>query len=475
MSEKDATFNPFNSHIEEKIALQCLQKGLVNSNDGELFIEHRNEEVFLFDDRTLKSSTFNKSEGFGMRAVNGENVSYAHSSTISKNELEKSAEIVKAFNNKNNKISSSPTSENRDLYSKENPINSSSFEDKINILKEIDDYSRTINNKVKQVSINLGSSLQEIIILRPDGKIIKDIRPMSRINVSIIVENNGKRESSSSGSGGRFNLSKLMEPSTWKKHVNEAIRVAILNLEALEAPAGVKDVVLGPGWPGVLLHEAVGHGLEGDFNRKKTSAFSDRIGKIVASENVTIVDDGTLKNRRGSINFDDEGTPSKKNILIKDGILQNYMQDRLNGKLMGGFSSGNGRRQSYAHVPMPRMTNTFMTPGSENPKLILENLQDGIHAVGFSGGQVDITNGKFVFSCTEAYLVKNGKILHPIKGATLIGDGPTALTKIKSIGNDLELDPGIGNCGKKGQWVPVGVGQPTVMISGLTIGGSLTN
>ena len=297
---------------------------------------------------------------------------------------------------------------------------------------------------------------------------------MVRIYVSVIIEENGRRESGSSGGGGRYNLSEIMIEKNWKTHVNEALRIAKVNLKAKPAPAGVMDIVLGPGWPGVMLHEAVGHGLEGDFNRKKTSAFTDLIGKKVASKGVTVMDDGTIPDRRGSINFDDEGSPSKRNILIEDGVLVNYMQDRQNGRLMGTHSTGNGRRQSYAHPPMPRMTNTFMSEGKENPKNLLSELKDGIYAVGFSGGQVDITNGKFVFSCTEAYKVKNGAILYPVKGATLIGDGPSAMNKIQGIGNDLSLDPGIGNCGKSGQWVPVGVGQPTVYMKGITIGGSST-
>ena len=316
----------------------------------------------------------------------------------------------------------------------------------------------------------MNASLQEVYILRPEEELLHDIRPMVRIYVSVIIEENGRRESGSSGGGGRYNLSEIMNEKNWKIHVNEALRIAKVNLKAKPAPAGVMDIVLGPGWPGVMLHEAVGHGLEGDFNRKKTSAFTDLIGKKVASKGVTVMDDGTIPDRRGSINFDDEGSLSKRNILIEDGILVNYMQDRQNGRLMGTQSTGNGRRQSYAHPPMPRMTNTFMSEGKENPKNLLSELKDGIYAVGFSGGQVDITNGKFVFSCTEAYKVKNGSILYPVKGATLIGDGPSAMKKIQGVGNDLSLDPGIGNCGKSGQWVPVGVGQPTVYMKGITVG-----
>jgi TldD protein len=295
---------------------------------------------------------------------------------------------------------------------------------------------------------------------------------MCRLNISVIVDADGRRESGGTGGGGRFGLARLMERDHWQGLAREALRIALINLDAVAAPAGTMDVVLGPGWPGILLHEAIGHGLEGDFNRKKTSAFAGLLGSRVAAPGVTVLDDGTLPDRRGSISVDDEGTPSARNVLIEDGILVGYMQDRQNARLMGVAPTGNGRRQSFAHIPMPRMTNTYMLSGASDPAEILADLKDGIYAVGFGGGQVDITNGKFVFSCTEAYRVQNGKIGAPVKGATLIGDGPTALRQVRAIGNDLALDPGIGNCGKAGQWVPVGVGQPTLRISGLTVGGS---
>jgi TldD protein len=309
-------------------------------------------------------------------------------------------------------------------------------------------------------------------ILRPEGTRLADIRPMARLNVSVMIEENGRREQGGMGKGGRHGLAALMSAETWKPMLAEALRIAQVNLSAVEAPAGGMDVVLGPGWPGILLHEAIGHGLEGDFNRKETSAFAGLMGKQIASQGVTVLDDGTIPERRGSISIDDEGTPSGKNMLIEDGVLVGYMQDRQNARLMGVEPTGNGRRQSYAYAPMPRMTNTFMLAGTEDPASILSGLEDGIYAVGFGGGQVDITNGKFVFSCTEAYRVKNGQVGDPIRGATLIGDGATALRQIRAIGNDLALDPGIGNCGKQGQWVPVGVGLPSLRIGGLTIGGS---
>jgi len=325
-----------------------------------------------------------------------------------------------------------------------------------------------------QVSATLAASMQEVEILRPDGTLVRDARPMTRLNVSVIVEQDGRRESGGMGGGGRLGLTGLIDRAHWQATTKEALRIATVNLAAEPAPAGEMDIVLGAGWPGILLHEAVGHGLEGDFNRKKTSAFSGLMGQQVAAKGVTVLDDGTIPDRRGSLSIDDEGTPSARNVLIDDGILVGYMQDRQNARLMGVEPTGNGRRESYAHIPMPRMTNTYMLGGQAAPEDIVAELKDGIYAVGFGGGQVDITNGKFVFSCTEAYRVKNGKIGAPVKGATLIGDGPTAMRQIKAIGNDMKLDPGIGNCGKAGQWVPVGVGQPTLLMGGLTVGGSAT-
>jgi len=369
-------------------------------------------------------------------------------------------------------LAKAPAPTNQRLYTDIDPISDAEFSVKLDTLKEIDAYARELDKRVVQVSASLAASLQEVEILRPEGTLVRDVRPMARLNVSVTVEKDGRRESGSAGGGGRHGLLQLTSEKNWKPKVIEALRVALVNLDSKPAPAGQFDVVLGPGWPGILLHEAIGHGLEGDFNRKKTSVFSGLLGKRIAAKGVTVLDDGTIPDRRGSISFDDEGTQSRKNVLIEDGILVGYMQDRQNARLMGVQSTGNGRRESYAHAPMPRMTNTYMLGGSANPNDILADLKDGIYAVGFGGGQVDITNGKFVFSCTEAYRVKNGSIGAPVKGATLIGDGATALKQIRAIGNDMALDPGMGNCGKAGQWVPVGVGQPTLMIGGLTVGGS---
>jgi TldD protein len=371
-------------------------------------------------------------------------------------------------------MADAPMATNRKLYGDDDPMADAAFSVKLDILREIDAYARALDPRVVQVSASMGASLQEIEILRPEGIRVSDVRPMVRLNVSVIVEENGRRESGGAGGGGRIGLTGLLLQDDWQAKAREALRIAVVNLSAEPAPAGMMDVVLGPGWPGILLHEAIGHGLEGDFNRKKTSAFAGLMGQRVASKGVTVLDDGTIPDRRGSISVDDEGTPSAKNVLIEDGILVGYMQDRQNARLMGVAATGNGRRESYAHAPMPRMTNTYMLGGDSDPAQILAGLKDGIYAVGFGGGQVDITNGKFVFSCTEAYRVQNGKVGAPVKGATLIGDGATALSQIRAIGNDMALDPGMGNCGKAGQWVPVGVGQPTLLIGGLTVGGSAT-
>ena len=474
MSELDATFKPFENNLDLKKTLFFLKASIQKVDDGELFLERSQNESFLFDNKKLKQSSFSSREGFGIRAVKGERTAYSHSSEINIDKIRNASESISLSNRESDLINKNKLTLNKNakrIYSNENPFHNIQLSKKIKLLEKIDEYTRQANKNIKQVSVNLNASLQEVFILKPEEQILNDIRPMVRIYISVIIEENGRRESGSSGGGGRYNLSEIMKEEIWKNHVNEAIRIAKVNLNAKPAPAGVMDIVLGSGWPGVMLHEAVGHGLEGDFNRKKTSAFTDLIGKKVASENVTVIDDGTIPDRRGSITFDDEGSPSKKNILIENGILKSYMQDRQNARLMNTGSTGNGRRQSFAHPPMPRMTNTFMSSGKEDPKNLLKELKDGIYAVGFSGGQVDITNGKFVFSCTEAYKVKNGNILYPVKGATLIGDGPSAMKKIQGIGNDLSLDPGIGNCGKAGQWVPVGVGQPTVYISGLTVGG----
>lgn len=405
--------------------------------------------------------------------MQGEVAGYAHSTDVSIPVLKRAAETARlAVGDGGGTLAEAPRATNARLYTDEDPIESASFPVKIETLREIDAFSRDLDPRVVQVSATIAAAVQEVEILRPDGVLVRDVRPMTRLNISVIVEQNGRRESGSAGGGGRVGLDGLIDPTDWQDKAREALRIALVNLDAIPAPAGVMEVALGPGWPGILLHEAIGHGLEGDFNHKGSSAFAGLMGQQIASKGVTVVDDGTIADRRGSITVDDEGTPSSRTVLIEDGVLTGYMQDRQNARLMNVAPTGNGRRQSYAHKPMPRMTNTVMLGGNADPASLVADIKDGIWAVGFGGGQVDITNGKFVFSCTEAYRVENGKIGAPVKGATLIGDGPSALNRIRGLGNDMALDPGMGTCGKDGQWVPVGVGQPTVLMDGLTVGGS---
>jgi TldD protein len=469
----DAPFRPFETHLDEGSALRVLRDATQGAEDGELFLERRRSEAIVLDDGRIKTASYDASEGFGLRAVNGEVAGYAHSTEISESALLRASQTARlAVGAGGGTLADAPKGTNVKLYGDADPMADATFAVKIDLLREIDAYARALDPRVVQVSATLSASYQEIEILRPEGLRFTDIRPMARLNVSVIVEAGGRREQGGMGGGGRFGLAGLMDSARWQPMVREALRIAVVNLDAVAAPAGMMDVVLGPGWPGILLHEAIGHGLEGDFNRKKTSAFAGLMGQQIAARGVTVLDDGTLPDRRGSISVDDEGTASARNVLIEDGILVGYMQDRQNARLMGVAPTGNGRRESFAHIPMPRMTNTYMLAGQDDPKDILAGLKDGIYAVGFGGGQVDITNGKFVFSCTEAYRVQNGRVGAPVKGATLIGDGATALKQIRAIGNDLALDPGIGNCGKAGQWVPVGVGQPTLLIGGLTVGGS---
>ncbi|MEM6480920.1 MAG: metalloprotease TldD [Pseudomonadota bacterium] len=467
------SFRPFDHTIDRATALSDLRTAVAGADDGEIFFERRRAEQLVFDDGCVKTASYDASEGFGLRAVRGEIAGYAHSTEISENALARAVETARlAVGNGGGIAADPPAVTNQRLYEAKDPIEAQPFAIKIGVLREIDAFARDLDARVVQVSVSLASASQDVVILRPEGGEFSDMRPMARLNVSVIVEENGRRESGSAGGGGRLMLDTLIAPLAWQAKVREALRIALVNLQAEPAPAGVMDVVLGPGWPGILLHEAIGHGLEGDFNRKGSSAFAGLMHQQIAARGVNVYDDGTLPDRRGSISMDDEGTPSKRTTLIEDGVLVGYMQDRQNARLMGVPATGNGRRQSYAHPPMPRMTNTYMTSGQTNPSDILSDLKDGIYAVGFGGGQVDITTGKFVFSCTEAYRVKNGKVGAPVKGATLIGDGATALKQIRALGNDMALDPGIGNCGKQGQWVPVGVGQPTMLIGGLTVGGS---
>ena len=472
---KNEKFLPFEQYLDQDKTKKFLGDVLKTADDGELFLEEKRSESLVLDDQRLKSANLDASKGFGLRAVKNESTAFAHSTEISEKSLNRASETIKLLNSdKEQQNSLPPSNVSSKLYKDIDPIIELPFSSKVDLLREIDDYARNLDRRVVQVSASVSASVQNISIMRADCDLKLDTRPLTRMNVSISVEEMGRRETGSAGGGGRYSLSIVSEPDIWRGFVKEALRVAVLNLKAEPAPAGVMDVVLGPGWPGILLHEAVGHGLEGDFNRKNTSAFANLMGKQVAAKGVTVLDDGTIPDRRGSISFDDEGTPSKKNTLIEDGILVGYMQDRQNARLMGTSSTGNGRRQSYAHPPMPRMTNTYMLDGTDNVKDMLSSVKNGIYAVGFGGGQVDITNGKFVFSCTEAYNVTNGKVGAPVKGATLIGDGASALKEIRAIGADMSLDPGMGTCGKAGQWVPVGVGQPSLLIGGLTVGGSQT-
>jgi TldD protein len=466
-------FRPFETHIDEGAALRILRAATDGAEDGELFLERRRSEVLVFDDGRVKTASYDAAQGFGLRAVKGEVAGYAHSTEMSEAALLRAAETARlAVGDGGGTLADAPRGTNEKLYTDADPMAGAEFGVKLDTLAEIDAFARALDPRVVQVSASMAASHQEVEILRPEGTRVSDVRPMVRLNVSIIVEEAGRRESGSAGGGGRVGLVGLMGRAHWENVAREALRIAVVNLSAEPAPAGTMDVALGPGWPGILLHEAVGHGLEGDFNRKKQSAFAGLMGQRVAAKGVTVLDDGTIPDRRGSISVDDEGTPSHATTLIEDGILVGYMQDRQSARLMGVEPTGNGRRQGFDHTPMTRMTNTYMLGGDTEPGDIVGDVKDGIYAVGFGGGQVDITNGKFVFSCTEAYRVKNGVVGAPVKGATLIGDGATAMTQVRAIGNDMALDPGMGNCGKNGQWVPVGVGQPTLLIGGLTVGGS---
>ena len=450
-----------------------LDDALKGADDGELFLEYGQSEAFVFDDNRLKTANFDVSQGFGLRAVCGESTGYAHASELSEAALKRAAGAVQAVKTgRGGTLAGGPARTNARLYSDENPLGDHSFEEKAKLLAEINEYARGKDKRVRQVSCSLSGSWEAVEILRPGGEVIRDFRPLVRLNVSVTAGDGDRQESGSYGAGGREGYARFIAPDAWRGQVDEALRQALVNLEAEPAPAGEMEVVLGPGWTGVLLHEAVGHGLEGDFNRKGTSAFAGRIGERVAAKGVTVVDDGTIAGRRGSLTVDDEGTPTSRTVLIEDGILKGYLQDRLNARLMGVAATGNGRRESFAHQPMPRMTNTFMLAGKDDPEEILRTVKDGIYAVNFSGGQVDITSGKFVFNCTEAYRVKNGTVGAPINAAALIGDGPCVLTKVSMIGNDFKLDPGVGVCGKAGQGVPVGVGQPTMKIDRMTVGGA---
>jgi TldD protein len=464
-----------NSDISQQQAEQVVSETLNNCDDGELFLENSKSESLVLDDGKIKNTSFDSSLGFGFRAVQDDKTAFCHSNIISKKSLnDASQNLVSNMSNGSNKVQkqSNPKRTNVKLYEDKDPIENKPFKEKVELLKKIDDYVRQKNPNIKQVTASFFGEHQSVEIIKSDNQVYKDQRPLVRFNVSVMMERNGKKETGSYGTGGRMDYENYLGSDNWKTICDEAIRQAEVNLDSKPAPAGEMKVVLGPGWPGIILHEAIGHGLEGDFNRKKTSAFHNLVGQKIAHENVTVVDDGTIASRRGSLTIDDEGTPTSRNILIENGILKNFMQDRMNAKLMKVEPTGNGRRESFEYAPMPRMTNTFMINGNHTQDEMIKSVDKGIYAVSFGGGQVDITNGKFVFSCTEAYEINNGKIGAPLKGVTLIGNGPDILTKVSMVGNDMKLDPGIGTCGKAGQWVPVGVGQPSILVDKITVGGT---
>ena len=450
-----------------------VSESLDSADDGELFLEYCQSEGLSFDDGRLKSASFDTTQGFGLRSVSGEVTGYAHASELSEAAIARAGETVRAVRSGHGGTSDvTPQATNASLYTDTNPLGEFDFAAKVKLLEDMNDYARSLDDSVAQFSASISGEWQAVQIVRADGERRGDIRPLVRVNVSVVCADGDRMEAGSHGAGGRTGYAAYIEPDAWQAQIDEAFRQAQVNLNSVPAPAGEMDVVLGPGWPGILLHEAIGHGLEGDFNRKKTSAFAGLMGERIASPGVTVVDDGTITDRRGSLSIDDEGTPTSNTVLIEDGILTGYMQDRLNARLMGVAPTGNGRRESFAHAPMPRMTNTYMHAGDHDPEEILGSVRNGLYAVNFGGGQVDITSGKFVFSASEAYLIEDGKIGAPVKGATIIGNGPDVLTRVKMIGNDMKLDPGVGTCGKDGQGVPVGVGQPTLMVENLTIGGT---
>ena len=454
-------------------AVKTMAPALDGTDDGELFLEYRESESISLDDGRIRAASFDTRRGFGLRAVLGEAAYFAHAGEISAPALARAAETIRAAKALEIPLTAAgPAAARAPLYEGVNPLAEAPFAARAELLKQIDDFARAADSRVVQVMASISGEWQVIEIIRADGTRAADVRPLVRLNVSVVMEENGRRESGSHGAGGRTGYGPYIDPNFWQAAVREAIRQAEVNLRAVAAPAGEMEVVLGAGWPGILLHEAIGHGLEGDFNRKQTSAFAGLMGSRIASPGVTVVDDGTIPNRRGSLTIDDEGTPTSRTTLIEDGILVGFLQDRQNARLMNMRATGNGRRQSYAHAPMPRMTNTIMLGGEAAPEDMIKSVKRGLYAVNFGGGQVDITSGKFVFSAAEAYMIEDGKVTAPVKGATLIGNGPDALTKVEMIGNDMALDPGIGTCGKNGQGVPVGVGQPTIKLSGLTVGGT---
>ena len=466
-------FERADSVLDRDTATRIVTDALRASDDGELFLEYCESEGISLEDGRIRSAGFDTTLGFGLRAVAGEATGFAHAGELSEPALRRAAASVSAIAmGHTGTMSEPPRDTNARLYSDANPLRQSDFASRTGVLAEIDAYARGKDPRIVQVMASISGEWQAVQILRGDGSRVADLRPLVRLNVSVVVEQAGRRETGSHGTGGRFSYDMVTAPAVWRGAVDEALRQALVNLDSRPAPAGEMEVVLGSGWPGILLHEAIGHGLEGDFNRKKTSAFSGLLGQRIASPGVTVVDDGTMPDRRGSLTVDDEGTPTSRTVLIEDGILVNFLQDRLNARLMNMRATGNGRRQSHAHAPMPRMTNTVMLGGNHTPEEMIRSVKRGLYAVNFGGGQVDITSGKFVFSASEAYMIEDGKVTAPVKGATLIGNGPDSLTKVMMVGNDMALDPGIGTCGKAGQGVPVGVGQPTLKLSGLTVGGT---
>lgn len=441
---------------------------------GDLYFQHSSREAWSLEDGLVRSATHSVEQGVGIRAISGERTGFAYADEIIMPSLMQASTAARAIARQGaeGSVQAWHRPKAKALYRPDDPMVSLGAEQKVDLLRQIDTYARSLDPRVSQVMVSLAASHETILVAAADGSLAGDVRPLVRLSVTVIAEQDGRREQGSDGGGGRFDYKELIRDNGWQKFADDAVRQALVNLDARDAPAGTMTVVLGPGWPGVLLHEAVGHGLEGDFNRKGTSAFSGRMGEQVAARGVTIVDDGTLAGRRGSLSIDDEGTATEYTTLIEDGVLCGYMQDKMNAGLMNMRPTGNGRRESFAHLPMPRMTNTYMLPGEMEPDEIIASVDKGLYAVNFAGGQVDITSGKFVFSASEAYLIENGKVTRPVRGATLIGSGPDAMTRVSMVGNDLKLDSGIGVCGKDGQSVPVGVGQPTLRIDSLTVGGT---
>lgn len=462
------------SHSDLEKVLSHLMGPSVDA--GDLYFQTTSHETWALEDGLVRSGTHALEQGVGIRAISGEKTGFAYADEIIMPSLMQASTAARAIAQQGSQgvVQAWRRQNPQALYSPADPMASLSADEKVDLLRKIDTYVRSLDPRVKQVMVSLAATHETILIASTDGSLAADVRPLVRLNVTVIAEQKDRREQGSDGGGGRFDYLHLVRDNAWQRFADEAVRQALVNLEADAAPAGTMTVVVGPGWPGVLLHEAVGHGLEGDFNRKGTSAFSGRMGEKVAADGVTIVDDGTLPERRGSLSVDDEGTPTERTVLIENGVLVNYMQDKLNARLMNMQPTGNGRRESFAHLPMPRMTNTFMLAGEYDPGEIISSVKKGLYAVNFAGGQVDITSGKFVFSTSEAYLIENGKITRPVRGATLIGNGPEVMTRVSMVGNDLKLDAGVGVCGKDGQSIPVGVGQPTLRIDSLTVGGTQT-